>query len=92
MYAGQSKHRKINYKMATTVQASLLVVRAGVGPTEREVTPTNSRRESVCSYYFWEPSTQPGGFSVRLLHAQGPGEIPTRWVRGTQSWPEARVL
>ena len=27
-----------------------------------------------------------------LLHAQGPGEIPTRQVRGTQSWPEARVL
>lgn len=34
--------------MATMVQASLLVVRAGVGPTEREkMTPTHSRLESV---------------------------------------------
>ena len=79
--------------MATIVQASLLVVRAGVGPPEGEkMIPTHSRLEFFCSYYFWESSAQPGGFLAMLLHAQGPGEIPTRWVRGAQSWPGAHVL
>lgn len=36
--------------MATIVQASLLVVRAGVGPPEGEkMIPAHSRLESVCS-------------------------------------------
>lgn len=72
---------------------SLLLVGADAGLTEGEkMTPIDTRLQSVCSCYFWEPSTQPGELLVMPLRAGGPGKIHMGWVRGTQSWPGAHVL
>lgn len=56
------------------------------------MTPIDTRLQSVCSCYFWEPSTQPGELLAMPLHAGGPGKIHMGWARGTQSWPGAHVL